>query len=55
LTPPLIRGRTEVRAELIEPDDDWRIAYGASKPRPDDFKLPPELPAPTRLDDDIAF
>ena len=55
ITPPMRRGSLTVRAALIEPADDWRSEYGATKPRAPDFKAPtPELPA-APADDDIPF
>jgi hypothetical protein len=46
--------RMVVLAELIEPEANWRAAYGATKPA--DAPMPPSPPElPPASDDDIPF
>jgi hypothetical protein len=49
--PPNITHRIQVLAELIEPDEDWRAAYGATKPH--ESPLPPQRELPAPGDDDV--
>lgn len=54
LLPQNISHRITVLAELIEPEDDWRSAYGASKPNEPPLPPPPALPSADN-NDEIPF
>ena len=51
--PKNLTSRIEVLAELIEPIEDWRAAYGAAKPN--EPPLPPLRELPATGDDEVVF